>query len=339
MTDRNFTCKIELKPTSAALAPVTRSGHLPSRCVNITIEISAHKPTAYYSSIYSWQLDIKYSTQRMSRDYVWRNLPLLEGSVRIGQNGSLQVAIDSAMTGSTILLEPGTYSENLYITKPLHLIAYGGAEETHMFGEISITAQDVTLQGMTFYPPVKSFSTVTVYNSSVSIINCRFIDSLESTALYLPRPTIAIDCEHCPHLAVINNDFYRWKYAIVLKDAKNSVIQTNTFRSCQTAISIVAGGSIRVIGNLFRDNVLALESSTTVQTDELLNTNVFAGNVIPLFYQGKVFFYSDLHRDNQYSDHVNVSQRFFISVQCNMTVDPSHKTCLSIGSPHFTLGM
>lgn len=274
----------------------------------------------------------------MSRDYVWRDLPLLKGTVCIGRNTSLQDAIDSAIAGSTILLEPGTYTENLYITKPLHLIADGGAEKTHMFGEVSITAQDVTLQGMTFYPSVKSFSRVKVYNSSVSIINCRFIDSLESTALYSPRPMIAIDCEHCPHLAVINNDFYRWKSATVLKDAKNSVIQTNIFRSCQTAVSIVAGGNIRVVGNLFRDNILALESSITAQTDELLNTNVFVGNVIPLFYQGKVFLYSDLQADNQYSDHVRVSQRFYITVECNMTVDPSHKTCLSIGSPHFTPG-
>lgn len=339
MTDEDFNCKIELKPTSAALAPVTRSGHLPLRCINITIEISAHKPTGFYSSIYSWQLDIKYSTEKMSGDYVWRDLPLLKGSIRIGQNTSLQDAIDSAVPGSTILLEPGTYTENLYITKPLHLIADGGAEETHMFGEVTITSPDVMLQGMTFYPSVKSFSTVTVYNSSVSIISCRFIDSLESAALYSPRPTIAIDCKHCPRLVLTNNHFYRWKYATVLKDTEHSVIQTNTFRSCQTAVSVVAGGSIRIIGNLFRDNVLALESSVTTQANELLNTNVFAGNVIPLFYRGKVFFYSDLHTDNQYSDRVHVGQRFFITAQCNTTVDPSHKICLSIGSPHFTLGM
>lgn len=315
---------------STALVPVTKSGHLPVHCVNISFEISVHKPSAYYSSIHSWQLDMKYS---ISTNLVWRSLPSLKESIYVRKNASLQDAINSAKNGSTILVEPGSYTDHLYITKTLKVIATGGAATTHIFGEVSITACGVTLQGMTFYPSINSLSTITIHSSSASIINCRFVDSMETLALYMPRPSIAIDCEHCPHLKMVNNDFYGWKHAVVLKSAGSQIIQTNTFRSCQTALSIVERDSVTVTGNHFMDNTLALVTLTAAQTDKLLNENIFSGNVIPLFCNGRVLLYPT---ENQYSKQIHFSQRYFVTGLCNATVDVN--VCLSIGYSQSSLG-
>ena len=337
MTDENLNCKLELKPASAALVPVTRSGHLPLRCVNISIQISAHKPTASHSSVYSWQLNVKYSSTETSEKLVWKNLPALKGSIHVAENNSLQAAIDSASNGNTVYIESGSYMEHLNINKTISLIATGGSARTHIFGDVSITAQNVTLEGMTFYSSINSFSTITIYNSSVFILNCQFVDSIRSRALYTPIPTVAIDCDNCTNLQIVNNDFVGWKNAVLLKITQNPVIQTNTFRSCHTGLSIVAGSDMIVTGNLFTHNIIALKFPMPTQTDQLLQTNYFSDNVIPLIYNGKVILYPELQANYQFSHHVQVTQRLFATGLCNMEVHAnlSHDACLSIGHSEF----
>ena len=341
MTDQNFNCMIELQPIGAHLTPVTVSGYLPLNCVNLSIEIATHKPTTRYSSIYLWQLDFQYSFGPISINSDWRKLPMSKESVRVEKNDSLQGAIDSAANGSTVFVEPGSYIEHLYVNKTLNVIAVGGATETHLFGEVTITAPGVTLQGMTFYPSIKTYSTITVKNSFASIINCRFVDSIESLALYFPRPTVAIDCKYCHHISVANNDFYRWKHAVLLESAENAWIQTNTFRSCQTALYIGVAGSVRVSENLFTDNIVAVETVTTAATDELTQDNSFSGNVIPLLCGGKVLLYPTLQSANQYSKPVRASHLLFVTALCNATMDANSpkQVCSSIGHAEFPLGM
>ena len=262
---------------------------------------------------------------------------MLRGSIHVTENNSLQDAIDSASNGSTIYVEPGSYMEHLNITKTITLVATGGTAGTHLFGEVFITAQSVIIEGMTFYPPINSFSTITIYNSSVSILNCRFVDNIQSRALYTPLPTIAIDCENCADLQIVNNDFIGWKNAVLLRSTQNPVIQTNTFRSCHTALLIAAGGDMTVIGNHFTHNIIALKVPMPAHTDELLHTNYFSGNVIPLFYNGKVILYPELQANYQFSQHVQVVQRLFVTGLCNTAVQAnlSHNACLSIGHSEF----
>ena len=336
MTDENLNCKLELKPTSATLVPVTKSGHLPLQCVNINIQISAHKPTAPHSSVYSWQLNIKYSSTETSEKMVWKNLPALKGSIHVTENNSIQAAIDSASNGSTIYIEPGSYMEHLNINKTITLVATDGSAGTHIFGDVSITAQSVTLEGMTFYSSINSFSTITIYNSFVSILNCQFVDSVQSRALYTPRPTIAIDCNNCPYLQIVNNDFVGWKNAVLLKSTQNPVIQTNTFRSCHTGLSIAAVSDMTVTGNLFTHNIIGLKLPMPEQTDEL-QTNYFSDNVIPLIHNGKMILYPELLANYQFSQPVQGTQRLFVTGLCNMEVhaNSSHNACLSVGHSEF----
>ena len=330
MTEEEFNCKLELTPTGSALVPLTQSGHLPMQCQNISVKISSCKTATYDSSVHSWQLDIKYSS--LSRKLVWKHLPPLKGSVHIKQNSSLQDVINSAKNDSTIYVEPGSYREHLFINKTLRLVSSSESANTHIFGEVFITAHGVMLQGMTFYPSVNSFSSIKIHASCATILNCRFMDSTDSLPLYSPRPTLAIDCEQCSHLQIVNNYFYGWKQAVVLKNSVNPLVQTNTFRSCETALSIASGSATKVIGNYFMHNMLGIDSPYTVHADEFLNNNAFNGNVIPLYYEGKSIAYPDLQTVKQISEHIRISNKQFVTGICGIDARDnfSEGICLSL---------
>lgn len=255
--------------------------------------------------------------------------------IYIGINDSIKAAIAAAPDGSTLYLDGGSYIEDLDIDKPVHIIATHGAIKTHLFGEVKIMAPGVTFQGITFYPAIKSYSTITINSSSASILNCRFIDSVESLSLYYPRPTIAIDCEHCSHVSIVNNDFYGWKHAVLLKDSDNARIQTNTFKSCQTALSIAVADRIRVTGNHFIGIVVALELVSPVDIDVFRQENTFSGNVIPFVCGGKVQLFSSF---SQYSRQVLGSQFLHVTATCNITED-TYDICSSIGHVQLPVGM
>ncbi|MDD1730465.1 MAG: right-handed parallel beta-helix repeat-containing protein, partial [Methanospirillum sp.] len=88
------------------------------------------------------------------------SLPLLpnsSGSISVGGAGAdygrIQDAIDHATPGATISIAPGTYREQLIITRPLTLIGGEGAEQPVISAEqngtaILITANQVSLQNL-----------------------------------------------------------------------------------------------------------------------------------------------------------------------------------------------
>lgn len=323
-------CNLELRPISSILAPVTKRGYLPMRCANISVKVSAHKLSNYHS----WQLDIKYSSSDLFDELVWDSLPLLLTGIHVGKNNSLQAAINSAMNGSMLYVEPGHYNEHLYINKTLHLVSTGGSTETHVFGEVFVTARGVILQGFTFYPSVQSFSTINVNSSFVTIVNCRFVDSMKTFALYSPLPTIAIDCEHCPQIQIVNNYFYGWKHSIVLKDTNDYIIQTNMFTSCRNALLLTSEEIDQIIGNFFMQNIIGIEYLFEMKTDKLLNANTFSGNVIPLLCNGRVFLHpyyiETLHKE---SELLQLSNELFVTGLCSTELPVStisHSSCIAI---------
>ena len=297
------------------------------------MKIRAEKPIIYDSSIYSWELDVVYSYPQLGED-VWKTLPLLESTVFVRSNESLQSVINSATEGSIILVHSGSYKENLFINKTLKIVSSDGCAATHVFGEVSITADGVILQGITFYPSSRSFSTLKVNSSFVTIVNCRFVNNEESLALYSPLPTVAIDCESCPHLCIVNNDFYGWKHAVLLKTTPTSSVQTNTFRHCHCAVLILSGETCKIRGNLFNTNVVGVQTPMSWK-DKVLSTNVFYGNVIPLLDSGKFVLYPPLQTGHELHKHLKISNKFYVTGVCNVDVPrySNYSKCVSIGSP------
>ena len=307
---------------------MTRRGQLPTRCLNISVKVLSDKPIIHDNQqIYSWELDVTYSFTEVQGKSVWRDLPLLNETLFVRNNESLQDAIDAASEGSIILVYPGSYKENLHINKAVKIFSSGGCTNTHIFGDVSVTADDVTLQGITFYPSTESFSTLKIYNSFTTIVNCRFVENLESTALYSPVPSMAIDCESCPHLHIVNNDFYGWKHAVLVKTTDSLVIQTNTFRFCHSAVLILTEGACNVWGNLFKNNIIGIQSPIMALTEKFLNNNDFSGNVIPLLGNGSFVSYPPLHP--KYSEPVQTSNIFYVTGECNVenTSLPPYENC------------
>jgi hypothetical protein len=62
---------------------------------------------------------------------------------------TIQAAIDAAQGGDTILVGDGEYTENLTINKAITLKSLNGRESTEIAGTITITADDVTVEGFT----------------------------------------------------------------------------------------------------------------------------------------------------------------------------------------------
>ena len=266
---------------------------------------------------------------------IWRKkLSLLRRGIHVGTNDSLQKTINTSPNHSTIYVEPGSYSGDLYINKTLYIIGVKGITYTHIFGELTVVAPGVILQGLTFYPSVRTHTVLTIYDSAY-IIGCRFVNSMESRHLYSPRPKIAIDCKHCPYLHTVNNEFSGWKQAMLLRSAENVKVRTNVFKSCQTAISALVVSTLEVARNLFFDNIASIEACPSSKFPEYAQNNTFSGNVIPMSCNSEEPYYPS---ESQASKPVLGSQSLYVTGECNNRVD-NNNICSSIGVIKIPLGM
>ncbi len=89
---------------------------------------------------------------------------------------AIQSAIDSAVSGDTILVREGIYSENLSVDKPLSLLSIVGAERTHVEANeaerpviILRATEGVTIRGFTFKG--SNAAGIFLYNVSAANIN------------------------------------------------------------------------------------------------------------------------------------------------------------------------
>ena len=82
------------------------------------------------------------------------------GEIHVHPGDNIQDAIDAASDGDTILVYPGTYTENVYVWKPLNIMSKeihaaivdgrGGGWGSNTF---TVIASDVTIDGFTIYGP------------------------------------------------------------------------------------------------------------------------------------------------------------------------------------------
>lgn len=64
---------------------------------------------------------------------------------------TIQGAIDAAVSGDTVQIKPGTYAEDLTISKKITLLGSGAGEAgTILTGTVSVAADGVTLDGIWF---------------------------------------------------------------------------------------------------------------------------------------------------------------------------------------------
>ena len=107
---------------------------------------------------------------------------LEDGKIYISNTGveyeTIQAAIDAATVGDTILVGDGDYTEYLTIDKAITLKSVNGRESTEIAGTITITADNVTVDGFTVTAPAG-------YNESpvIHMINVADVNILNNTVV------------------------------------------------------------------------------------------------------------------------------------------------------------
>lgn len=161
------------------------------------------------------------------------------GAVHVRAGESLQAAIDAAPAGSTVRVEPGTWTETVTIDKPLSLVGVAGFRETVLIADRSrfrwsglpreryrvgavnvVGTHDVTIRGFTF------------------------LDALEGVWISASRRVAVIDCMSCAHTS---SGFYVWGS------------QDVTIARCRgedSAVGVYQGGSVDVaiVNSVFTRN-------------------------------------------------------------------------------------
>ncbi len=95
--------------------------------------------------------------------------------IRVPEDYStISAAVSSAAPGDTILIEPGTYEENVEIIVPrISIQSTDGAEVTVIKGEFKILTDGVTISGFTITSPgngivIENASNVTITSNTIS---------------------------------------------------------------------------------------------------------------------------------------------------------------------------
>ena len=244
------------------------------------LQVIATSPTHFSqdrdSRIASWNVDLKYRNQNSA----WQSLSIIE-PVEVTSGESIQQALGKVPPGGSILVHPGTYIENLYITKPVHIIS---KSSSHLFGQIVVDASNVTLNGFTLYHLELSNSTVTItaLSSASFILNCRFVGTPEMKSLSVTESAAAVHCAGCSELSFVNNIIENWKHGLRVDKDGSVTVQSNVFRSCTTAIKISHTSTASLIRNLFVGNLVAVQiqqHESTFQAQISTVGNVFENNL------------------------------------------------------------
>lgn len=88
----------------------------------------------------------------------------------------IQDAIDNAEPGDTILVEPGTYYENITINKTLELIGVSGSDHTRIYADwtedvVTINANECNISGFTI-ESIGAYSTLHIIGDNNRISDC-----------------------------------------------------------------------------------------------------------------------------------------------------------------------
>ena len=264
--------------------PSTSTGTFHSHGGVIDLQVVAYLPNHFHPAISrivaSQDIDLQYRTWSSTTDLEWKSIATVN-EVHVGDGerfSSIRDAIKHAPVGSTIIVQPGVYTEDIFIIKSIQLRSYSRTNFTHIFGHIGIAASEVTLNGFSIYPPTASKPAITVYEGSVSILNCRLPGEIKLRSLAQSNPIPAIYCISCSKFSLLNNVLESWKTALVIENGSDVTIQSNVFKSAKIAVSIASTKFAWVTRNLFVQNGLAIHIQHK-DTKLAIESNIFQGNL------------------------------------------------------------
>ena len=183
-----------------------------------------------------------------------------------GDHTHIQLAIDRAGEGDTILVEPGTYFEQVIIDKSVNLIG-AGCENTLIDGEgeinvITITADRVNVTGFSITNSSIDWSWQDDLNNGAI-----FVDNVNSCTI--SNNTIAGNCfgvrmEDAECNSILDNIFQcNEEYGVFLFNSKYNHIANNTYRKNRGGIKLEKSKFNVLIDNNLSDNLYGIYLSSS----------------------------------------------------------------------------
>lgn len=154
----------------------------------------------------------------------------------IGNNTSIQSAVDNAQNGDTILVNSGVYQENIRVNKEVKITASSGQNQNnHTYvisttpgaNVFSVSASNVTIEG--FY----------IFGNSPEIQGTQ-------TGIYLDGTQ---NCSLISNSLVFNN------MGISLNNARGNYLESNLISLGNQGITLVNSGENRLLNNLVLTNI------------------------------------------------------------------------------------
>jgi len=183
---------------------------------------------------------------------VFALIPVAHCDITVGVDyDSLQDAIEHAEVGDTIQVPEGVYPAGVSIDKRVSLVGEGAGSVLLADGSmstISVTADDVLINGLTFAP---SYSGITISGEGVSVKNCFFVENM-----------IGVDAIG-DGVYVTGCDFTGYGYAGIRAETVDGArIGGNSFNNCLTGLILSLSNSSGVVDNTIHasDVGMALES-------------------------------------------------------------------------------
>jgi parallel beta-helix repeat protein len=206
-------------------------------------------------------------------------LPLIPGIIRVPQDyPTIQEAINAASNGTTILVAPGYYVENVIVNKTVSLV---GEERTETFiapyfgTAVSIVADNVNVTNFTI-----EWGDVGIYsNSSGNIINGNDIFSFNVAGIQL----------NSSNDNTIQSNRIDWAYeGIVLTASFNNTISDNYISRSSFGIQLNCSNDNIIKTNYITANEVGIESYGSF--DNVIFDNFFSNSFVNAFDDGYNFW-------------------------------------------------
>ncbi|WP_255335766.1 NosD domain-containing protein [Methanosarcina sp. KYL-1] len=209
------------------------------------------------------------------------------GNVGVGNYTTIQAAVSNASSGDTILVYPGNYSENLFLTMPnISIQAVSGNPEDTVICSNSennvfdIYADDITISGFTLKDTQYSGVYLSEGVSGANIVNNNLQNNSYGIRVY------ESDNNNLTGNAVTNCE-----YGIKVSESNNNTLAGNTVTDCEEGISLISSSNNTLDNNLMQNNYInfgvTYYTGSDLGPDVSFNNDISDSNTIngkPVFY-------------------------------------------------------
>jgi len=221
----------------------------------------------------------------------------------IVHNGeSIQLAVDNATSGDTIIVEPGMYNESVTVQSPITIVSESGnPEDTIIQGSgFSLYTGNVAIKGFTLKGDSESTG-IFLSDSAISCIiennNIVNYDTGISTSIY------------CSGTAVNNNEISNCGKGVEIGESWDNLVSNNEISNCDIGVIIDDLASAEIKSNTITDNGVGVSITGDCNVSIASNTisfnsecglynNAYGSNTIydNLFNNTKNVIFDEFHQ-------------------------------------------